>query len=98
VLDGRLLDVPNVVPTGAISLADGLELMQQLGTGEKLVGELNIDSFAEDRISYNVIAQTKGGDPNKVVVVGAHSDSVPLGPGQFDSSMRGGQGELMSAM
>ncbi|KAI5856945.1 hypothetical protein BZA05DRAFT_162420 [Tricharina praecox] len=85
VLDGRLLSVPNIVPTGAISLSDGLELIEQLAAGEKLVGELDIDSFAEDRVSYNVIAQTKSGDPNKVVVVGAHSDSVPLGPGINDN-------------
>jgi hypothetical protein len=31
-----------------------------------------------------VIAETRGGDPNNVVVVGAHLDSVPEGPGIND--------------
>ena len=34
--------------------------------------------------SRNVIAQTRGGDPDHVVVVGAHLDSVPKGPGIVD--------------
>jgi aminopeptidase S len=34
--------------------------------------------------SRNVIAQTRGGDPNHVVVIGAHLDSVPKGPGIVD--------------
>lgn len=29
--------------------------------------------------SYNVIAQTKGGDPNNVLVLTAHTDSVIAG-------------------
>ena len=31
-----------------------------------------------------MIAETRGGDPNNVVVVGAHLDSVPEGPGIND--------------
>ena len=33
----------------------------------------------------NVIAETRGGDPNKVIVVGAHLDSVGPGPGINDN-------------
>ena len=33
----------------------------------------------------NVIAETHGGDPNKVIVVGAHLDSVGTGPGINDN-------------
>ena len=33
---------------------------------------------------YNVLAQTKGGDQNSVVMLGAHSDSVDAGPGIND--------------
>ena len=32
----------------------------------------------------NVIAQTRTGDPDHVVMVGAHLDSVPAGPGIVD--------------
>ena len=34
--------------------------------------------------SWSAIAETKEGDPNKVVMVGAHLDSVPHGPGIND--------------
>ncbi|MEJ6890817.1 M20/M25/M40 family metallo-hydrolase, partial [Bradyrhizobium diazoefficiens] len=33
----------------------------------------------------NVIAESRGGDPNKVLVVGAHLDSVVEGPGINDN-------------
>jgi Zn-dependent M28 family amino/carboxypeptidase len=35
--------------------------------------------------TVNVFGETKGGDPNKVIVVGAHLDSVPAGPGINDN-------------
>ena len=35
--------------------------------------------------TQNVIAETRGGDPNKVIVVGAHLDSVGVGPGSNDN-------------
>jgi acetylornithine deacetylase/succinyl-diaminopimelate desuccinylase-like protein len=34
-----------------------------------------------DRFCDQVVAETPKGDPNNVVVVGAHLDSVPAGPG-----------------
>ncbi|KAL0638251.1 hypothetical protein Q9L58_002708 [Maublancomyces gigas] len=85
VLDGRLLEVPDIVPTGALSNADGLELFARITAGETVQGEIRISSFSESRVTYNVIAQTKAGDPNNVIFIGAHSDSVPLGPGLNDN-------------
>lgn len=38
-----------------------------------------------NRLSYNVIAQTIGGDQENVVHLGAHSDSVEAGPGINDN-------------
>jgi Zn-dependent M28 family amino/carboxypeptidase len=43
------------------------------------------DTIAEDRTTHNVIAETEGGDPDRVVVVGAHLDSVSRGPGVNDN-------------
>ena len=37
-----------------------------------------------DRFLPQVIAETKGGDPNHVVIAGGHLDSVPEGPGIND--------------
>jgi carboxypeptidase Q len=45
---------------------------------------LQVESIIENRTTYNVIAQTIGGDQNNVLAVGAHSDSVFAGPGIND--------------
>ena len=40
--------------------------------------------------SVNVIAETPGGDPSRTVVIGAHLDSVPEGPGINDNGSGSG--------
>jgi Zn-dependent M28 family amino/carboxypeptidase len=40
---------------------------------------------ADTRTTSNVIAETPGGNPNKIVVAGAHLDSVTRGPGIVDN-------------
>src|SRR5690606_23106189 len=73
-------------PTGATSNAVGLALLKRLAAGEKLSSTLSVDTtIIEERKTYNVIAQSKSGDPNNVIFIGAHSDSVPLGPGINDN-------------
>ncbi len=44
-----------------------------------------VDATSEIRTSSNVIAETPGGRDDRVVVVGAHLDSVPTGPGIQDN-------------
>ncbi len=46
---------------------------------------VRVDRVNETRTTYNVLAETPTGDPNNVVVVGAHLDSVPRGPGINDN-------------
>ncbi|POS77063.1 leupeptin-inactivating enzyme 1 [Diaporthe helianthi] len=70
-------------PIAAISQAAGQNIVSLLAAGE-VIGELNVNSIIEDRVTMNVIAQTKSGDPNNVIFVGAHSDSVEAGPGIND--------------
>ena len=43
------------------------------------------DSSTERRVTYNVLADTATGDPGSTVLVGAHLDSVPEGPGLNDN-------------
>lgn len=62
-----------------MGMAAGLELVARINAGETLVGELSVDSFSEMRKTFNVIAETKTGNKSNVIMVGAHSDSVPLG-------------------
>ncbi|KAE8351315.1 putative leucine aminopeptidase 2 [Aspergillus coremiiformis] len=69
--------------TVGISLADGQKLISLAEAGSVSV-DLWVNSHQENRTTYNVIAQTKGGDPNNVVTLGGHTDSVEAGPGIND--------------
>jgi Zn-dependent M28 family amino/carboxypeptidase len=44
-----------------------------------------VDAVRGDVTSYNVLAETPGGDPQNVVMAGAHLDSVTEGPGIQDN-------------
>ena len=50
-----------------------------------LVMDLTVDVFRGQALAMNVIAESKGGDPDNVVMVGAHLDSVNEGPGINDN-------------
>jgi Zn-dependent M28 family amino/carboxypeptidase len=71
------------VPVVGISQALGQALAALVPSG--LTVHLEADTLAEVRTTRNVIAETATGDPNHVVVVGAHLDSVPAGPGINDN-------------
>ncbi|PLB34907.1 M28 family metallopeptidase [Aspergillus candidus] len=66
-----------------ISKEDGATLTTKLKDGA-VKASLVVDSKVEDRMTFNVIAQTKTGDPNNVVALGGHTDSVDAGPGIND--------------
>ena len=76
-------DLGPYAPIVGISRADGQDLVRQMGDAT-LNAHLTVDSQMENRTTYNVIAQTKGGNPNNVVALGGHSDSVEAGPGIND--------------
>ncbi|KAL2073907.1 hypothetical protein VTL71DRAFT_11233 [Oculimacula yallundae] len=71
---------PDFVPTIMISRAAGLALVAS--TAPKVAA---LDVLVTELPTYNVIAQTKGGDQNNVLLAGAHSDSVKAGPGINDN-------------
>jgi Zn-dependent M28 family amino/carboxypeptidase len=50
-----------------------------------LVLHMKADVFRGMATSYNVLAETRHGDPNDVIMVGAHLDSVNAGPGIQDN-------------
>ncbi|NYI05520.1 M28 family metallopeptidase [Allostreptomyces psammosilenae] len=72
------------IPTGGITQADGEALAAEAAAGEVVV-TLDIREFREDRTTYNVIAETRGGDADNTVFLGAHLDSVAAGPGINDN-------------
>ena len=96
-LNGTLGDADEgVIPTGGISQADGEALSKEIADGEVKVN-LEIIEFQEERTTPNVIAETRGGDEDNVVMVGAHLDSVSEGPGINDNAS-GSAGVLEAAL
>ncbi|CAI4214017.1 unnamed protein product [Parascedosporium putredinis] len=71
------------LPIVGISQADGQALIAALEAGEVAV-DFELDATVEDRVNFNVIAETKGGDHDNVLILGGHSDSVVAGPGIND--------------
>ncbi|MHA7239240.1 M28 family peptidase [Arthrobacter sp. TMS1-12-1] len=76
------LGAPDLVgiPVVGASYAAGTSLI-----GDDVTGEVVVDTISENRETYNVIAETATGDPDNVVMVGAHLDSVLAGPGINDN-------------
>jgi Zn-dependent M28 family amino/carboxypeptidase len=78
------LGTPGIpVPVVGISQALGQELLTLIPSG--LTVHLETNTISEFRTTRNVIAETPTGDPNHVVVIGAHLDSVIAGPGINDN-------------
>lgn len=61
------------------------EVGLQLAGTPGLVLHLRTDTLRETVGTQNVLAETPGGDPANVVMVGAHLDSVKAGPGINDN-------------
>jgi Zn-dependent M28 family amino/carboxypeptidase len=78
------LTKPVPVPVVGIPYALGRTLAAEAQTGRVTV-HFAVDVVAENRLSHNVIAQTAGGGDSAWIVVGAHLDSVPEGPGINDN-------------
>lgn len=66
-----------------VSQADGETLLSAAAEGAVTLS-LEINSQVENRTTFNVIAETKGGDHDNVVSLGGHTDSVEAGPGIND--------------
>jgi len=69
------------IPVIGTSFAIGQDLAAPTGSAVHVLTQ----TFTEPRTASNVIAQTPGGDPRNVVMLGAHLDSVPEGPGINDN-------------
>ncbi len=71
------LNLPVVQTTQALG--------QQLAATPGLTLRVRTDTFRGSATTYNVIAETAGGNPDNVVMAGAHLDSVNAGPGINDN-------------
>jgi hypothetical protein len=74
------------IPTFAATVETGTELANGVLSGDTgLTARFKIDWRPGIYTTSNVIAETPGGDPNNVIVVGAHLDSVGVGAGINDN-------------
>jgi carboxypeptidase Q len=71
-------------PTAGIPLENGQALLRLLNSTSAPTGSLVINSILENRTTYNVLAQSKSGNQDSVLSLGAHTDSVNQGPGIND--------------
>lgn len=83
-LFGGTLGGPGInIPVLSASFAFGVALNDMIDDGLEL--HIETDTFMETRSTNNVIAETPAGRADRVVVVGAHLDSVAEGPGIQDN-------------
>ena len=75
---------PEFVPMTGVTRSEGDRLRARL-----MAGELQLRFSFEQRIeswdTFNLVAETRGGDDQNLLMAGAHLDSVPDGPGMNDN-------------
>ena len=74
------LTIPAVVASHTL----GKEMYDLITAGQNVTVNFSTFGKLQDRMLPQVLAETSGGDRNNVLVVGAHLDSVPEGPGIND--------------
>jgi hypothetical protein len=90
-LSGSLLDADNnpfvpTIPVAFTSFDIGNGLYQQYKAGTTPHTSLDVHVVIDpNRLDWNVIAESKGGDKNHVVVVDAHLDAI-FGAGMLDNA------------
>lgn len=70
-------------PVVGISQEAGTAILAKLSAGP-VEAVLDVKANVENRVNFNVIAETKEGDHNNVLIAGGHTDSVSAGPGIND--------------
>ncbi|KAK6581644.1 hypothetical protein PZA11_005341 [Diplocarpon coronariae] len=78
VLEAQFNAAGNYVPTVGVSWETGQALLKSLGTANLEISTKNVPT-------KNIIAETRAGDHNNVLMLGAHTDSVRSGPGINDN-------------
>ncbi len=86
------LQIPAVnIPVVGAAFAIGDELAAlDASTPAGVFVRLAADTISETRTTENILADTRSGNPNQTIVVGAHLDSVAAGPGIQDNGSGSG--------
>ena len=80
----RSADPGYTIPAVLSSTAVAEELYNLYTTGQNPTVNLATNGVDVETLYPNVVAETKRGDANHMVLLGAHLDSVPAGPGVND--------------
>lgn len=75
---------PNSAPAVGVTQEEGTALLAAAASGA--TGFFDLQATIETAETFNVIAETKGGNPDNVVMLGAHLDGVEEGPGINDNA------------
>jgi len=90
-LSGSMVDASNnpfipTIPVSFVTFAIGQDLLNQYRAGPAPVMKLSIPAIVKPGADdWNVIAESKGGDKNHVLVVDAHLDAI-YGAGMLDNA------------
>ncbi len=88
-LNGTLGSPGQNIPVIGTLQSIGLDTVTRLASGS-VVFHVETSTDSDTRTTWNVIAETATGNPEQVVVVGAHLDSVLPGPGINDNGSGSG--------
>lgn len=86
----------NYAPVTGVTKAEGDLLLHKMANGPVVVA-FDLVKIVEERRTFNVIAETRTGRDDNVVMMGAHLDSVHDGPGINDNGS-GSAGILETAV
>lgn len=90
VLNGTVGDrVEGNAPVVAIPQATGNELREDIvaaSSGDGVSASLTVETEFTSTKTWNILAETPGGDPNKVQMLGSHLDGVDAGPAVNDNA------------
>jgi len=76
---------PASIPVVSASSTVGSDLSRLYASGQAPTAHLDIRTQAQSRLDYNLIADSPFGDPNHVVVIEGHLDSI-FGAGMLDNA------------
>ncbi|KAL2070263.1 hypothetical protein VTL71DRAFT_13289 [Oculimacula yallundae] len=65
-------DPEGFMPAGFINRVDRLKAVKRLETREDVMVKFQMTQLIEMKFTQNIIAETKGGDLNNVIILGAH--------------------------
>ena len=85
--DPAFITAPTDMEIPAIMTSNNLgeELVSQVRSGQNPTVRVVVDATTTPIPQYNVIADSRKGDPSRTIVAGAHIDSIQAGPGINDN-------------